>query len=359
MIKIGFELETDEGVEAPSSSVIAQGLREALPKEWWADHRDDDWGVIALFPLDHDGRPLALDARLRAEDPVQRIRRLTAELAQEKKLTAHLDEDLEELKISVEAQVVALELELAGRAGTITGQKTRIQNLTEKNDSQYRIIGDYGQQVEGLIESNSELQSKYDASLHDWTVVVKERNAADEELGDTQEEMKAVERQTEDAISRADRNYASLLLWERKYDDANALNKDLVTERDGLMDTVRNDTATVERLRGDLLACQSSNRNHMGESKVTEEMVAKIVDAMQGAGFDISGWGNDADLEELESAATVIEDELQAARKSLTDTILMIGDVADKGNDIDISLDTVSSEVDILSVKLDEIRTQR
>jgi len=327
MIKVGFELEMDEGVYAPSPSRLVQALSEALPKEWWADRREDTWGVKTLFALNDDGTLQQSDHWLRPVDTGKQAEFLKAQLNAEQKLTAHLDEQIKNQKALLQAQ----SLELSGRAGTITGQKTRIQNLTEKNDNQYTIIGDYGQQVEGLIESNTELQSKYDDSLLDWKVVTSERDAADEELGDMQEEMKAVEKQRDDAVSRADRNYASSLSWERKYDDANALNKDLVTERDGLMDTVRNDTATVERLRGDLLACQSSNRNHLGESKVTEEMVARIVDAMESAGYEIAGWGNDTDLEELETTAGGIR----------------------------TYLDDASSELGILSDQLDKVRTER
>ena len=53
MVKILFELEYvgDE----PTSHMIAMTLADTLPREWWANHREDDWGVVTIMPLDSDG----------------------------------------------------------------------------------------------------------------------------------------------------------------------------------------------------------------------------------------------------------------------------------------------------------------
>jgi len=266
-INLNVFLEAVDSFNLPNPVELANTLTDAIPKEW---HSDDDGGYSVRFvptisndaigELQHDNKQMEHHLEMKAK----KIRKLTALLAQEQKLTAHLDRN----NGAMGSDLVSYELQ--------------VQNLIEKNDNQAAQL--------------DTLQVNYDGSLADW---------------------KHIQKQRDDALSAA------------------------------------------SRCKDDLLACQATNRNNLGESKVTEEMVVKIVDAMQGAGYDISEWGNEADLTELENAATVIEDELQAARKSLTDTIIMINDVADKGNDIDVSLDTVSSEVDILSVKLDEIRTER
>ncbi len=52
-VKVMFQLMYT-GLE-PTSTDIVHGLREALPEEWWADHVQADWGLIALFPLNDAG----------------------------------------------------------------------------------------------------------------------------------------------------------------------------------------------------------------------------------------------------------------------------------------------------------------
>jgi len=66
-------------------------------------------------------------------------------------------------------------------------------------------------------------------------------------------------------------------------------------------------------------------------------MIHKIVDAMTSAGYDISGWGNDADLEELERRATDIED--AAAKIEVASGALNLASI-----DLDAKLDNIRTE---------------
>jgi hypothetical protein len=54
-VKLMISLEYDDGTLEPTSTVIAEALASALPKEWWASSREDTWGVIAIHPLNKEG----------------------------------------------------------------------------------------------------------------------------------------------------------------------------------------------------------------------------------------------------------------------------------------------------------------
>ena len=298
-IDLTFSLE-GESNDFPSPETLAQGIYDGLPKEWYSYQDDGDYKVIGIVGKDETERRhdnIRLKATVGIRD--HQIEVLTAELMQERKLVQHLD-----------GQVVNLIEKNDNQVTIVDAQRTRIHGLIGDADQRNDVITGLRGELFATDKKLKERTESLDVSQHEWEV-----------------------------------KQADLNTMTANYHEAEA-------EGDGAR-------ANADRLAADLQACQATNRSNLGESKVGEEMVAKIVDAMQGAGYDISGWGNDTDLTDLENAATVIEDELQAARKSLTDTIIMINDVADKGNDIDVSLDTVSSEVDILSVKLDEIRTER
>ena len=270
MIKIGFELELDEGTYTPSSSDVVQGLAEALPKAWWADHREGNWGVKALFALNDDGTLMQHDQRLRPI-PVQimqpsheeiklkatigirehKIEVLKADLDQERNLTRHLDKE-------------------RGQQDTaIVNLEAQVENLIEKNDNQAAII-----------DESRDLQSRYDNSLLDWK------------------------------------------------------------------------------------ACTERNRTFLSEKAtedaVNEEMISKIMDAMEGAGFEVkNGWGNDTELEELETASTQIEDHLQAAQKYMVTLTRFLTDAQDEVGNISMGIEDASSEQDGLDSLLDHIRTRR
>lgn len=274
MIKIGFELEVDiaDGVEAPSALTIVQALSEVLPKEWWADYREADWGVKALFALNDDGTLMQAHDQYRPTDLSKQVIFIRSQLAQERKLTQH--------------------------------QADRIEVLEKANGNQFDLL-------EGEKRSVKSLRLEVDGSLKEWTVM-------------------------------------------------RDLRDDLLVERDGLLDTVKNDTMTVNRLREDLKVAQAMNRERLAETSVNEEMVAKIVDAMQGAGFDIAGgWGNDAELEELETASTQIADQLQATQKSMLSLSADVTNMETSLSDVSTSIDDASSEQDGLESLLDNIRTRR
>jgi len=212
-LNVFLEAETDH--DLPNPVELATGLTDGLHDDWF--HTDEGYSVRFVPTLSNDA----------IGEFTGRIRVLTAELAQEKKLTQHLD-----------AQVL---------------------NLIEKNDNQAAI-------VKGLQDQLHERTKSLDISQHEWKIKQADLNVMEANYHEAEAEGDEAVKQRDDAIARADRNYDSLL------------------------------------------AAQAANRTNLGEAKVNEEMVVKIVDAMQGAGYDISGWGNDEQLTELEDVAIRLTD---------------------------------------------------
>ncbi|GAF72529.1 unnamed protein product, partial [marine sediment metagenome] len=172
-VRLTFDLCAESVVNFPEPKQLAQGVYDGLPDEWMDYQDDDDYKIIGV-----DG----VDAEYVS---IRGVERLKAELEQERKLTSHLEAD--------------------------------IDNLREKNDNQRQSM--IAMQAELIT-----LQRKYDNSLIDWK------------------------------------------------------------------------------------ACTEKNRTFLSErateGAVNEEMVSKIMDAMEGAGFEVKGgWGSDTELEELETAS--------------------------------------------------------
>lgn len=74
--KVAFELELDEGTFPPSPGEFAGILASGLPKEWWADHREDNWGVKAIYPLNPDGTLRQTDTTLRPKGDASELEEL-------------------------------------------------------------------------------------------------------------------------------------------------------------------------------------------------------------------------------------------------------------------------------------------
>ncbi len=147
------------------------------------------------------------------------------------------------------------EEKLSGHLDTkVSNLQGQVDNLIEKNDNQAAIINE-----------THDLPKKYDDSLKDW---VSMRDNRDE--------------------------------YRELYADSQAMLRDIKQTNYNASET----DAMIKRLRDDLKVCQASNREALAESTVADEMVEKIVDVMQGAGYDISGssWGDDTQLGELEDA---------------------------------------------------------
>ena len=113
----------------------------------------------------------------------------------------------------------------------------------------------------------------------------------------------------------------------------------------------------------DWKGCTERNReliaHHSTEVKINDEMISKIVDAMQGAGFDVGGWGDDKELEELETASTQISDQLSAAQTQVQHLVRFISEAQDETENVRMSIDEASVEQDGLDQLLDHIRTVR
>jgi len=239
-IHLAVTLVGESDAAFPAGDVLAQGIYDGIPKEWYDDNIAD-YAISSIVGTD--------EAQWDAQE--KRLVRMDAELVQEKRLTAHLDE-----------QVVRL----AKRLDLIEpmNQDRIIENLTEKNDNQVTIIDAQRTRIHGLIgdadQRNdvvaglrdelaavdtelSNVKGKYDDSLLDWKVAIKERD---------------------DAINRADRNYAAL-------------------EQQG---TVADDeTARADRLATDLKGCQKANRTYMGMNKAQATAIDAVKGAMQTLGY--------------------------------------------------------------------------
>ncbi len=247
------------------------------------------------------------------------LEKLDALLAQERKLTAKLDDDIETLEdangVLTEACLTWVDTfdqhrdEVAGLEIQLHEQNVDVKNLQEKNDNQFKIIN-------GLQDTSTRVTARLDDSLKDWVIMRDLRDAwhkkceglkvklhaANGQLGDLRSDMGQMVHDRDDT----DAAYAKLI----------ALNCEL----EGQLDTTVSNLGNVNL-----------------EAKVTEEMVAKIVDAMQGAGYEISGWGNDADLEELERRAETLHDAAETLR-GVTNT------VEETSVDLDVKLDNIRTE---------------
>jgi len=107
------------------------------------------------------------------------------------------------------------------------------------------------------------------------------------------------------------------------------------------------------KVRGEaLMNANQEAQNHAA-------MIHKIVGAMEEAGYDISGWGSDVQLTELETASTQVEDQVQAAAKQIVTLKRFISDAHDQVFEVESSMTEAQAEVDGLDSLLDNIRTER
>ena len=215
MIKVAFELECDEGTEEPTSPQFAEQLASVLPKEWWAEHKEDSWGVITVYPLNYDGTLYQADGRFRPKDPTIELRAQLAQVNYHNKLLETANKNLID-KNDNQVQI--------------------IKDLQRRNDSQYADINEYTKKIRDQKTRIDGLETRLNEALINWGVAK----------------------------------------------DANQQQAYVIAEND----------AALIRLKDTIL-------DNSIERKNVEAMVAKIIDAIQGAGFP-TGWGDDSDLEYLE-----------------------------------------------------------
>jgi hypothetical protein len=250
----------------PAEQDIAWALLEGLPKEWF-DSSHGTWSVETITSPaelskrrsesgDLNATLMMQSAGLKTKD--KRIDRLVAELEQEKRLTARLEEQNEALDEANTQQAIA---------------------------------------IVKHFEDTDELQSKYDISLEDWIA-----------MRDDRDKRKTIirEMRSDEVELVAARNHADTHLTKKQ-------------------NLINSQAQQLEKQGASLTNANREAQNHA-------LMIGSIVNAMEGAGYDIKGgWGNDLDLEELETA---------------------IGGIR-------YHIDDASSEVSVVEQKLDEIRTER
>ena len=273
-INLTIGLEGEAASAFPSPDVLAQGVWDGLPKEWFDFQDDDDYKITTISSPSEEYRHELISTMATVKIRDHQIEVLAAELKQEQKLTAHLERKVKTL------QALAIQ------------GKEQADNLIEKNDNQRHII----EQLQAYKNGNDtlnfiikELQKKYDDSLQDWVVMRDLRDALASTLETKQVVIGNLTRLRKDADQKKE-----------EYRLANNTN-----------------LARIDRLTDDLDGCRKSNLERISESKVGEEMIEKIVDAMQGAGYDISGWGNDDDLIELEVGIEAVEARLNDVSATL------------------------------------------
>ncbi|RLA44347.1 MAG: hypothetical protein DRR06_09925 [Gammaproteobacteria bacterium] len=243
-VHLAVTLTGESAKDFPAGDVLAQGIYDGLPKEWY-DQDIDSYAITDIVGTDAE----MWDAQEKY------LATLRAELEQERKFTAHLDAQVNNLVQEKEeyrlANIVNLgRIENMKKSPDPIARDRIIENLTEKNDNQAAQLDDLTLTNTGLRDELvavdtelSNVKGKYDDSLLDWKVAIKERD---------------------DAINRADRNYAAL-------------------EQQG---TVADDeTARADRLATDLKGCQKANRTYMGMNRAQATAIDTVKGAMQTLGY--------------------------------------------------------------------------
>ena len=61
VIKIGFDIQVQDDSMMLTPEELANQIASMLPKEWWYNSREAEWGVAIVYPLDSDGnfRPMS------------------------------------------------------------------------------------------------------------------------------------------------------------------------------------------------------------------------------------------------------------------------------------------------------------
>jgi chromosome segregation ATPase len=332
MIKIGFDVETDEGVCPPSAHEVTEALSQAIPKEWWADYREDNWGIAVMYPLNDDGSVRQADSRLRPVDKDKKIAKLDALLAQERRLTKHLD-DVVYRKVQSN-QTLAEEIDRLnriirdGKAGNAE-MTTRIGDLQERIaflkqklaeaeeqystvdvDDLFNTIGDLGTE----LEHQRELVAEWKRRFNERDTEVVKRNGRIDRLG----------KEIQDLVAEANE-------WKRKVDARNKAIEDQADAIDNLQEKNDNQFEIIKQFQDDmeLLSATVDKKNRR-----IENLRRRLVEAYG----DVEGWGNDEQLTRLETAYEQAKGYVQSANGE-TDTAL--------------------AYLDDLGALLDEVRTER
>ena len=212
-------LEGEQSSAFPSPDTLAQGIYDGLPKEWYDfQEDDDDYRITTISAPSDEYQHELIRSKATVKIRDHQIEVLAAELKQERKLTAHLE--------------------------------ANVANLVEKNDNQAVVIlsqqKDNGRQASDLLA----LQAKYDESLLDW---------------------KSIQKQRDDAIHRADRNWDRITMLVGEVKTLQGVNKTLIEQCD--------------RRDDDLKGCQKANREYTGMNRAQGEAISKVIAAMQTLGY--------------------------------------------------------------------------
>jgi chromosome segregation ATPase len=236
------------------------------------------------------------------------------------------------------------------------------QNLIQKNDNQVKIIDDLNKRVqtqyEDIMQYTADLHEQK-GNIRDWMKLTDELRA---QVIDLRAKATEAEAKLEEVESHRDylvqdkvntlkyyKNRAGelhltnqgLLLeraediakWKthtdelraqvaRLEDENSAVNGSLLVEVASLDSRLTDALLSYETAAKERNRLKAANLLHATENQVTTEMVARIVNAMTGAGYDIAGWGNDDQLANLEGSL----DDLRSANDDLMTATNEIGD---------------------------------
>jgi DNA repair exonuclease SbcCD ATPase subunit len=240
----------------------------------------------------------------------------------------------------------------------------RVRNLVEKNGNQVEIIKDLTRRNDSQYNDLGSLNQRIEAQREDirkWRKLTDElRNQVDDlEQFNSDANVKLLAQVARLEAGNSDANVALLTevaALEAELEEVESHRDHLIQDKDTTMkyykdraselhksnqalQQINNDQAVVIRGRDAKIAGLESRLNdallsyetaakernelkatnflHTTENQGTNEMVARIVDAMTEAGYPIAGWGNDAQLTDLEEIEATISDATSELRTAL------------------------------------------
>ncbi len=258
LYRIAFEVASADGAEVLSEEMFTDAIAQALPKEMWYEHREEEWGVTSVFTIHWP------------TDQTENIERLQTQLTQELRL--------------------------------------------------------------------ANLQEKYNRSLGDWTAMRDERDKWRKQSGRMDETIEELEAEIAGLENRL---HEALVELEGAGEELGKKNRQLAEL-----------VAEVTTLRLDKTEASDTARRH-------ETMVQQIVNAMTEAGYEVAGWGNDADMTELEENTRWAEDSLEEVEGFIRSVRSAVNELNDYAAFIEDGTVSAKSNLDNLSRKLDNMRTMR
>jgi len=205
------------------------------------------------------------------EMKAKKIRKLTALLAQEQKLTAHLDE--------------------------------QVSNLTEKNGNQFT-------QLEGLRDELASVDKQLKARTESLDVSQYEWKLRGERILEWKAKAEQMEVERDLAAEARNSHWAEVVRLSVTLKEVRDDMGELVHARNHGDKHLTEKQEKINELQIELIDANQEAQNHA-------LMIHKIVDAMTAAGYDISGWGNDEQLTELEELTANADREINGIMGAL------------------------------------------